>query len=124
VVTKGLPEIAAAPERRWVLALSGGGYRGLFTAQVLQRLEAELQRPLHEVFDLIAGTSIGSILALALASGLPAAQLVEFFRREGAAIFPPLSLWQRVRVLFRSKYSSAALRSCLQGVLPSVGSRP
>eukprot|EP01087_Luapelamoeba_hula_P015693 TRINITY_DN4717_c0_g1_i1.p1 TRINITY_DN4717_c0_g1~~TRINITY_DN4717_c0_g1_i1.p1 ORF type:complete len:385 (-),score=71.05 TRINITY_DN4717_c0_g1_i1:67-1131(-) len=49
-----------------VLALDGGGVRGLATAQFLNRLEAELGRPLHEVFDLVAGTSIGSIIAASI----------------------------------------------------------
>jgi patatin-like phospholipase/acyl hydrolase len=114
VVSQGLPTITPAPERRWILALSGGGYRGLFTAQFLARLEAELGRPLHTVFDLMAGTSIGSILALGLARGLPAQELVEFFRREGEGIFPKATLWRRARQLFRSKYSAAALTGALE----------
>jgi predicted acylesterase/phospholipase RssA len=110
--------MAPAPERRWLLALSGGGYRGLFTAQILARLEAEVG-PLHKIFDLIAGTSIGSILALGLARGMPALELVEFFKTHGSAIFPELTPWQRLRNLWRSKYPANALASCLAGVFQS-----
>jgi patatin-like phospholipase/acyl hydrolase len=47
-----------------VLALSGGGYRGLYTATVLAELEAVLGRPIASHFDLICGTSAGGMLAL------------------------------------------------------------
>jgi len=49
-----------------VLALSGGGYRGLYTATVLAELEAVLGRPIASHFDLICGTSAGGMLALGL----------------------------------------------------------
>ena len=52
-----------------ILALSGGGYRGLFTSTVLARLEQQAQRPIGDCFDLIAGTSIGGVIALGLALG-------------------------------------------------------
>ena len=51
-----------------VLALSGGGYRGLYTATVLSELEAVLGRPIASHFDLICGTSAGGLLALGLAA--------------------------------------------------------
>jgi uncharacterized protein len=117
VVSKELPSPPAAPQRRWVLALSGGGYRGLFTAQFLARLEGHIGRPLHTAFDLIAGTSIGSILALGLASAIPAAALVEFFERHGASIFPPRPLWQRPLALMQPKYSAQALADALRSTL-------
>ena len=45
---------------RWILALDGGGIRGAASARFLERLEAELKRPLAQVFDLYAGTSTGA----------------------------------------------------------------
>lgn len=59
----------------WVLALSGGGYRGLFTATVLEELEKRLGGPIARHFDLITGTSIGGILGLGLASEIRATEL-------------------------------------------------
>ena len=112
-----LPRLATAPQRRWILALSGGGYRGLFTAQFLARLEEEIGRPLHSVFDLIAGTSIGSILALGLGKGVPASELVDFFTREGTSIFPAATLLRSARRLLRAKYSSQALSDALETAL-------
>lgn len=71
-----------------ILCLSGGGYRGLYTATLLEELEKEAQNPLAEVFDLIAGTSIGGILAIGLAAGVPAATLRKAFEDHGGEIFP------------------------------------
>ena len=45
-----------------ILALSGGGFKGLYTAKILERLEEELKVPIAQKFDLIAGTSIGGII--------------------------------------------------------------
>jgi len=54
-----------------VLSLAGGGFLGLYTAAVLEGLEARVGEPLGRRFDLIAGTSIGGLLALALAYEVP-----------------------------------------------------
>ena len=50
--------------RYQALCLSGGGYRGLYTAILLEELERRAGKQLRECFDLIAGTSIGGILAI------------------------------------------------------------
>lgn len=71
-----------------ILALSGGGYRGLYTAQVLAGLEEESGLPLHRRFDLIAGTSIGGVLALAIASGKTSMkEAVDLMKCQGTSIF-------------------------------------
>lgn len=71
-----------------ILALSGGGYRGLYTAILLEELEKRAGRPLRECFDLIAGTSIGGILALGLGAGVPAEHIRKAFNQYGDRIFP------------------------------------
>lgn len=81
-----LPNLKA-PVRREVLAICGGGFAGLFAAEVLVRLEAEVGRPLHEVFDLIAGTSVGGLLALGLADGVSAAELSDLLAGVGPELF-------------------------------------
>jgi patatin-like phospholipase/acyl hydrolase len=70
-----------------VLCLSGGGYRGLYTAEVLAGIERETGIPLWRQFDLIAGTSIGGIIALGLAAGVSAIEIARAFREGGSAIF-------------------------------------
>lgn len=56
------------------LALTGGGFRGLFTAKALALLEAECGEPIGRRFDLLTGTSIGGIVALAIAFEVPMTQ--------------------------------------------------
>ncbi len=79
---------ARPPAARFqVLALSGGGYRGLYTAKVLEHLEQKAGTPVGRHFDLICGTSIGGIIALALALEIPASNIVKIFVEEGENIF-------------------------------------
>jgi patatin-like phospholipase/acyl hydrolase len=66
-----------------ILALAGGGYLGLYTASVLAALEARCGEPLGRRFDLIAGTSVGGILAVALAYEVPMRRLVDLFVEHG-----------------------------------------
>jgi patatin-like phospholipase/acyl hydrolase len=108
-----------------VLSLSGGGFLGLYTATVLAALEARAGEPLGRRFDLIAGTSIGGILALALAFELPMSRLVRLFAEQGPRVFSDRSLpagpVSRLIDLSRSvtgpKYSGEALRAALHADL-------
>ena len=70
-----------------ILALAGGGYLGLYTATVLAELEARAGEPLGRRFDLIAGTSVGGILAIALAYEIPMATIQQIFLDKGTRIF-------------------------------------
>lgn len=98
-------------ERRFqMLALSGGGYRGLYTATVLAELERAAERPIARCFDLIAGTSVGGILALGLALELRASRLAELFERHGEEIFQPQS---SLGGYTRARYSSDGLKKSL-----------
>ena len=54
----------------WILSLSGGGYRGLFTATVLAEMQKRIDGPLADKFDLIAGTSVGFFASRYAAKGM------------------------------------------------------
>lgn len=109
-----------------ILSLSGGGYRGLFTAEVLTRLEKQAGKPIGQCFDLIAGTSIGGIIALGLGLGHTAKSIRDAFLANGAAIFPPrppprqgaLGKWDRYRAFTTGpKYDGKALRQTVEGIV-------
>lgn len=100
----------AAPSKFQILALSGGGYRGLFTAKILADLEQHIGAPIATRFDLLAGTSIGGILALALSLEIPAERMVRLFEQHGKDIFR--SRWS-LKGILRAPYSQAALRDLL-----------
>lgn len=70
-----------------ILSLSGGGYLGLYTIAVLAKIEERTGRQTADFIDLFAGTSIGGILALGLASRVPAAEIRDAFLENGADIF-------------------------------------
>jgi patatin-like phospholipase/acyl hydrolase len=95
-----------------ILALSGGGFRGAFTAKILADIERDLgDKRIANYFDLIAGTSIGGILALALALEIPAARMVEFFKEHGDEIFG----WRlSMAGILRSFYSPTPLQRLLE----------
>lgn len=113
----------ASPDDRphRILSLAGGGYLGLYTAGVLAGLEARAGEPLARRFDLIAGTSVGGLLALALAFEVPVATIVALFRERGSEIFSarglPTSrvgrLLDLTRAVLGPKYSGAELRAAL-----------
>lgn len=60
-----------------ILCLSGGGFRGLYTAKVLAEIEESLQAPAALPFGLIAGTSIGGIIAIAIALHISASHIFQ-----------------------------------------------
>lgn len=108
-----------------ILSLDGGGLHGIIPAAVLAQIERRIGCRLADRFDLIAGTSIGGILALALAYEVPMRKVVEVFTERGTAIFSPRGLpagaVTRLLDLSRSvlgpKYSGTALREALAGHL-------
>ncbi|HEX4691493.1 MAG TPA: patatin-like phospholipase family protein [Solirubrobacteraceae bacterium] len=72
-----------------VLAIDGGGIRGLIPALVLAEIERRTGRRIAQIVDLIAGTSTGGILACALSrpDPLPASEIAGLYDREGPKIF-------------------------------------
>ena len=77
-----------------ILSIDGGGIRGLIPSLVLSKLEDLCGKPICELFDLIAGTSTGGILALGLTmpgpDGKPAhsaASMVSIYEKEAERIF-------------------------------------
>lgn len=97
-----------------ILSLSGGGYRGLYTAEVLKELENHLKAKntsdcIANYFNLITGTSIGGIIALALAYEIPAEKIARIFDDKGKEIFKK----QSCIGMFKAKYNSDILKDIL-----------
>ena len=114
-----------------VLSLDGGGMRGIYTAEFLDRLTCYFARSrnmealdLGKGFDLITGTSTGAIVACALAIGKPLSEVVDLYREHGPYIFPH-RIKGTLSALFRGfflggvvvRMGDRALRDALDGVL-------
>jgi uncharacterized protein len=105
-----------------VLALDGGGIRGLIPAHVLKEIETHMGKPISKMFDLLAGTSTGGILALGLTkpddTGEPqftASDMCDLYLEEGAKIFPN-SILQEVKTLHglaEARYPSGPIEQIL-----------
>lgn len=91
------------PKRFQVLSLSGGGYRGLHVAHALELIESQLKgQSIAKHFDLIAGTSIGGIIGLALALEIPAKKIREALEALGPKLFnKPVPKFETVRGIAR-----------------------
>jgi predicted acylesterase/phospholipase RssA len=74
-----------------ILSCDGGGIRGLITALLIQDLDTRSQ--IISKADGFAGTSTGGLLALALANGVPIANIVNMYKTQGAEIFKENSWW-------------------------------
>jgi patatin-like phospholipase/acyl hydrolase len=96
-----------------ILAIDGGGIKGLFSAAVLAHLEEDLSIRVVDYFDLIVGTSTGGIIALALGKGLPAQKILQFYIDKGSKIFERDFLYP-VKHLIRSAYSASKYEAILK----------
>src|SRR5688500_18300399 len=96
---------------RKLLALDGGGIRGILSLQVLIRMEELLREHsgqgddfrLCNFFDYIGGTSTGAIIAAGLARGMSAQELADFYMKAGPAMFDKSFILFRLRHLYESQ---------------------
>ena len=108
-----------------VLSIDGGGIRGIIPAIVLNIIERTTEKPICQLFDLIAGTSTGGILALGLTKPDPhdstqphysAEQLIDIYEQEGSTIFAR-SVWHKIHSgwnLADEKYPASGIEGVLK----------
>jgi len=90
------------------IAIDGGGIRGIIPAKALTMLEAEVGKPVNQIFRLCAGTSTGSILAAGIASGADAKSLLEMYIQLGPRLFRR-SFWTWMWLFRGYRYSRQPL---------------
>lgn len=108
---------------RKILTFDGGGIRGIISAVWLHELQMQLAKPIRDHFELVAGTSTGSLLAAAIAVGKTPADIIALYENRGDEIFPGTSgkLWSRVSRTFSQgfsapKYANAGLTTVLKDI--------
>ncbi|MCH4826813.1 patatin-like phospholipase family protein [Planococcus halocryophilus] len=106
-----------------ILAIDGGGVRGVIPAMLLAELEAQSGKPVSELFDLVVGASTGGILALGLVAPDPkdmtkprytAEQFLGFYKEESHEIFNKSLFFKITRGIFTSRYQAMALEKALK----------
>ena len=100
-----------------LLAVDGGGIRGVLALEVLQGIEdllrAKSGRPdfrLADYFDYIAGTSTGGIIAAGLSMGMSVGEILKFYQEAGAQMFVKANLLRRLRYKFEDEPLAEKLR--------------
>ena len=107
-----------------LLALDGGGIRGIFSLEVLARIEALLREKsgnkdlvLADHFDYLAGTSTGGIIATCLAWGMPVAAIQDLYINRSVEMFHRAAWYKR----WRSKFEAEAITRMLKRVFSEDG---
>jgi uncharacterized protein len=99
-----------------ILSIDGGGIRGVFPAAYLAEIEKRFLggQSIADHFDMIAGTSTGGIIALALAHGMTAHEALSIYTERGERIFPTLRGWRKLvrglRWLSKPKHDQDVLK--------------
>jgi patatin-like phospholipase/acyl hydrolase len=114
--------------KRNLLALDGGGIRGVITLEILAELERQLADKtdqgdafrLCEYFDYVAGTSTGAVVAAGLAIGMSTSELLDFYADFGRQMFEKSFLLERLK----SFYKQEPLAVKLQGIFHDEKGQP
>lgn len=108
--------------KKKLLALDGGGIRGLITIEILAEIERILRRELKkdhsfvlaDYFDYIAGTSTGAILATCLSLGMSVDTIRDFYVNSGKEMFDKASILKRYHYKFEDENLSKMLQNKFQ----------
>lgn len=108
-----------SPGPKKILALDGGGIRGILTVEILARIETLLRDKLGkdqsfvlaDYFDFIAGTSTGAIIAACLSWGMTVDRIRRFYLENGREMFDKASMLKRFRHKFEDEKLSVRLKT-------------
>jgi hypothetical protein len=104
------------PRMRRLLTIDGGGIKGVFPAALLAGLQEELDHPIADYFDLIAGTSTGGIIAIGLGLGHSPGEILQMYCDSASRIFPRRGM-RALAGLFGARYANTRLRDVLSEIL-------
>ncbi len=111
-----------------ILALDGGGIRGVFSLEILLRIQSLLrdhfQKPdmvLADHFDLFAGTSTGAIIATCLCWGMTVEQILDLYLKYGTTMFTPVPWYKPYKKYLVSRYDAKPLSEFLRRIFSEDG---
>lgn len=101
-----------------ILSIDGGGIRGVVPAHILSKISSQWDFNPVEYFDLIAGTSTGSIIAAGIACKIPPDRIIQLYKENGERIFKRSRSWipGPLKPLVRSTYDNNELKRLLKEV--------
>lgn len=100
-----------------ILSFDGGGIRGVASLEILKRLEGDIGIPLHDKFDIFAGTSTGSIIAVTLAMGIPLEEMIHRYEKLSSDVFGHKAFTS----MFHPKYDPKRLKKDLLKIFEAHG---
>lgn len=111
-----------------ILALDGGGIRGVFTLEILLRMQALLREQfsapnmvLADHFDFFAGTSTGAIIATCLCWGMTVEQILDLYVSYGETMFHHVPWYRPLKRTLVSRYDARPLSALLQRIFSEDG---
>lgn len=111
-----------------ILSLDGGGIRGVFSLEILLRMQEMLREHtgsprlvLADHFDFFAGTSTGAIIATCLSWGLDVEKVLELYVEHGKTMFQRVPWYRPIKRMFVSRYEAKPLSDFLQRIFSEDG---
>jgi hypothetical protein len=99
--------------KKTLLSIDGGGARGFIALMMLKKLEADTGKTGFELFDFVSGTSVGAVIAAAIAYRMSADEIIEIFERFAGDVFHLNYLEFVFKHGFRYLYDKTKLRDLL-----------
>ncbi len=113
---------------RKLLAIDGGGIRGVLALQILAKIESLLREEsrnpdyrLADYFDYVAGTSTGAIIASGISLGMSVDAILDFYLKNGSEMFDKASVVRRLQYKYESEPLSEQLKIAFRSA-PTLGS--
>jgi patatin-like phospholipase/acyl hydrolase len=107
-----------------ILSLDGGGIRGVISARILKEVDRQIQeqhgQSISEYFDMVAGTSTGSLIAAGITVGYTPDDMIDIYQKQGMEIFPYHSLLSPARWKLLLKYGLSAPKFFHDGLIKVV----
>ena len=97
----------------YLLSIDSGGIRGIIPAVALVKLEQTTGKLTRDTFSFVAGTSTGAIIAAAIAAGIPATKILDFYTNRTKDVFTQNPLKWVKQIFLGSKYSTRKLHDLI-----------
>ena len=111
-------------KKKKILALDGGGIKGIITIEILAKIEKELRLRegkedlvLSDYFDFVAGTSTGALIAALISLGKNTDEIRAFYLDNGDSMFHRASWLSKIGSKFGYIYNDKKLAEKLQEVI-------